>query len=92
MYPDKPTHVSVLVPRLRRAVPVFKYVPLVGLTRAGIVGANVSLRIVLVSDQLLLVARSITCPEYAILLKIEVPDREVVNNHLVVSYFARLEW
>ena len=91
LYPDKPTHVSVLVLRLRSAVPVLRFMPLIGLISVGIVGANVSLRMILVSDQLLLPARSITCPEYAMLLKIAVPDRDAVKSHLLASYFARLE-
>ena len=63
VYPERPTPVSVAGVHKNAGVPVFTYAPLAGDTRAGVVGGNVSLRIILVSDQLLLPARSIACPE-----------------------------
>ena len=63
LYPDKPTPVSVAVVHANDGVVPLRYTPLVGLTRVGVVGGKVSLRMILVSDQLELPARSMTCPE-----------------------------
>ena len=88
-YPDIPIPVSIAVVHCNAGVVMLRYAPLIGATKVGTVGGIPSPWSVLVSEPLLLPARSCTRPEYVKLLVI--PDRIVVNVRLFVAYLLRLE-